>query len=89
MSYSTVEKRDRNRLLMEYVWNHPEATLRETGNVFGITPQRVCHLLKKAGRRKSCWNCYHYLGNNLCHCRERSDIINPCRDWHPADKKAK
>ncbi len=44
--YDSMRKLERNRLLVEYYQAHPEATLREIGKVFNISPQRVCQILK-------------------------------------------
>jgi DNA-directed RNA polymerase sigma subunit (sigma70/sigma32) len=42
--YDKMRKTDRNRLLNEYIDNHPEATFEEVGAMFKITKQRVWEL---------------------------------------------
>jgi len=50
MKYETVTKRERNQ---EILWLHklrPELSLKEIGERYGITPQRVFAILKKYSR---------------------------------------
>lgn len=51
--YQSMRKTDRNRLLEEYARTHPEASLAEIGDIFGITKQRVHELLTIAKRREN------------------------------------
>ena len=44
--YDSLRKLERNRLLVEYYQSHPEASLREIGELFNISPQRVWELVK-------------------------------------------
>jgi len=43
--YDSLRKMERNRLLMEYYETHPDVSLREIGEVFGISSQRVWELI--------------------------------------------
>jgi len=44
--YDSLRKTNRNKALLEYRKTHPEASLAEIGEVFGISAQRVWELLK-------------------------------------------
>ena len=45
--YDSMRKLERNRHLVEYRNLHPDASLKELGQVFNISPQRVWELLQK------------------------------------------
>jgi len=75
--------KERDHALIEYVWQNPESSLQEIGDAFGVSRVRAFQILKKTGKKKNCWNCYHYIGEGKCFCRNSEDIVNPCRDWHP------
>ncbi|MCK5235898.1 MAG: hypothetical protein KAR06_02845 [Deltaproteobacteria bacterium] len=51
--YDSMRKLARNRLLFEYREEHPEASLAEIGNIFGISAERVRQLLKLEEVRRS------------------------------------
>jgi len=42
-------KKRRNRELIAYRKNHPDLSLAEIGEIFGITKQRVSEILKRHG----------------------------------------
>ena len=46
MKYDTLRKRNRNKELIAYRIGHPELSLKEIGEVFNITKQRVSAILK-------------------------------------------
>jgi len=47
MKYESNTKRARNDLIKEYHAHHPELSLREIGQTFGISKQRISKILKK------------------------------------------
>ena len=47
MKYDSNTKRARNALIKEYRLQHPELSLREIGEVFGISKQRVSKIVRK------------------------------------------
>ncbi|GAI61871.1 unnamed protein product [marine sediment metagenome] len=44
--YAKLRKTERNRMLVQFVEEHPNLTLEEIGRVFNISKQRVSELLK-------------------------------------------
>jgi DNA-directed RNA polymerase sigma subunit (sigma70/sigma32) len=44
--YDSLRKLKRNKTLLDYRKEHPDASLAEIGEVFGITKERVRQLLK-------------------------------------------
>ena len=50
--YDRMRKLERNKLLRKYQQEHPDASMREIGQVFNISPQRVHQLLKNSQKRK-------------------------------------
>ena len=81
MEHTNKEKLERNQAIFEYMQNHPEATMKDAGDVFGLTSQNIFRVLAKRGRRRTCLNCYHYIGANLCRYHERVPAVGPCNDW--------
>jgi DNA-directed RNA polymerase specialized sigma subunit len=47
MRYEAVTKTARNQAVRDYAKAHPEKSLKEIGEVFRISKQRVCVLLGK------------------------------------------
>lgn len=45
--YDSLRKIARNKALKEYKEQHPDLSYKEIGEVFNITPSRVCRILKK------------------------------------------
>ena len=41
------EKVERNRLMLQYRHDHPEATLEVIGQIFGITKSRVLQIIQR------------------------------------------
>ena len=51
--YAKLRKTDRNRILVQFVEEHPNLTLQEIGRVFNISKQRVWELLQiERGKNK-------------------------------------
>lgn len=50
--YDSLRKIKRNKALVDYRMNHPEASLLEIGEVFGISAQRVWEILKIEGQKE-------------------------------------
>jgi len=50
--WDKFRKIDRNNLLIEYRTKHPEKSLAEIAEVFGISRQRVDCILKKESKRE-------------------------------------
>jgi len=48
MKYGSNTKTARNIAIREYHAAHPELSLKEIGEVFDISKQRVCQILKRA-----------------------------------------
>ena len=46
MKYDAVRKTERNKLLREYHKQHPELSLKEIGEIFGISKQRVHQIVR-------------------------------------------
>ena len=52
--HDSLRKLERNRLLLDYCERHPDSSLSEIGDVFGISKQRVAEIKKvDAERRKA------------------------------------
>ena len=47
MKYEANTKGARNELLYEYFLQHPELSLKEIGEIFGISKQRVSKIIKR------------------------------------------
>lgn len=47
MRYESNEKQRRNIAIAEYLASHPEASLKEAGEVFGLTKQRISSIMQK------------------------------------------
>lgn len=50
--YDSLRKIKRNRALVDYRKNYPEASLLEIGEVFGISAQRVWEILKNEEQKE-------------------------------------
>jgi len=44
--FDSMRKLERNRLLLQYVREHPDLSQGEIGKVFNISRQRVCEILQ-------------------------------------------
>jgi len=51
--YDSMRKVERNRLLVEYRQDHPDASLSEIGEVFNISYQRVWEILKQEEKKQA------------------------------------
>ena len=51
MRYDSMRKLKRNQMLRDYAAAHPELSLKEIGEVFRITRQRVQYLLRVDGMK--------------------------------------
>lgn len=49
MRYDSLRKIKRNKELVEYAHRNPELSLKEIGEIYGISESRVCRILKKYG----------------------------------------
>ena len=47
------EKVERNRLMLQYRLDHPEATLEVIGQIFGIGKARVLQIVQREERREA------------------------------------
>jgi len=43
------EKTKRNKLMVQYRQDHPEATLKDIGEIFGISKARVLQIIQREG----------------------------------------
>ena len=87
MVYRTGKRR-RNQELFIYFKGHPDLSLGEIGEVFGISKQRVFQLIHNNKRDMVCRNCYHFNGAS-CSRRSAPDMVrrpNKCPDWIPGGK---
>lgn len=88
MEHTNKEKSERNQELLDYMREHPEATMKDAGDVFGLTRQRVFRILSKYGRHRTCENCYHYIESELCRYHGQVNESGPCVDWRTRVKGA-
>ena len=51
--YDSLRKLNRNKALIEYRRSHPEASLAEIAEVFGISTQRVWEILKNEEKNRN------------------------------------
>ena len=89
MRFRRSIKRRRNQELILYYKAHPEFSLAEVGEIFGISKQRVHQIVNNNNKEMTCFTCYHYKGS-FCACRCVADMIRQpgkCSDWHPRDPK--
>ena len=49
--YDTMRKLERNQALREYAASHPDASLKEIGEIFNIDPSRVWRILHNNRKR--------------------------------------
>ena len=56
MRYDSLKKANRNEALIEYRRAHPDLSLKEIGEVFGITKQRVHEIIAKYGVQRKVTN---------------------------------
>ncbi len=54
MKYDGLRKIERNKALREYAEKHPNSSLQEIGEIFGISKQRVSIILKKGENNVIC-----------------------------------